>query len=137
MRNRIEARREFCGWMIGVGWLLSVGLAQAQEAALVVQVGKSVERNVGYARGWSCDDPDLITATLITRGDHNVWTVTGEKTGSTACRVGTDPYGISFVFNVRVVRPRAPRETQAPNQDHRGPMVRHPAEPAWAPATPS
>jgi hypothetical protein len=73
---------------------------------LVLELGKTVERNVGYARGWACDEPALVKGEIATRGDHNVWLVTGQRAGSTQCRVGTDPYGVSYVFNVRVV-PRA------------------------------
>lgn len=55
---------------------------------LRVQVGKTVERPVGILRGYFCDDPALISADMITRGDVNVWIVTGAKAGSTRCRVG-------------------------------------------------
>lgn len=94
-------------WLVVVAsWLVFVDRVSAQELPLVVELGKTVERKVGYARGWSCDDPALVTAELATRNNQNVWIVTGQKTGSTMCRVGTDPYGVSYVFSVRVV-PRA------------------------------
>jgi len=104
MRKRNGARRGWLGWFVATAACVVGGeVARAQQASLVVEIGKSVERNVGYARGWACDDPALISAGLTTRGDHNVWVVTGQKTGSTQCRVGTDPYGTSYLFNVRVV----------------------------------
>lgn len=92
-----------CSTIVVAGWLVAMATAGAQESALVIELGKTVERNVGYARGWACDDPDLVTADLATRGDHNVWVATGKRLGSTLCRIGTDPYGVSHVFNVRVV----------------------------------
>lgn len=77
--------------------------AFAQAAPLLVEVGKTVEYNVVYARGWSCDDPSLVEARIATRGDQNFWIVKGAKVGITQCRVGTDPYAASYVFDVRVV----------------------------------
>lgn len=91
--------------LVTIGWLLESGLAQAQGEPLVVEVGKTVERNVAYARGWSCDDPSLVQAEVVTRGDHNVWVVTGRNTGATVCRIGSDPYAISYVFSIRVIPP--------------------------------
>lgn len=73
---------------------------------LDVELGKAVERNVRSARGWMCDDPSLITAELVTRGDHNVWIVHGARLGHTLCRVGTDQLGLHFVFDVHVVAKR-------------------------------
>ena len=74
------------------------------EIKLEVQLGKRVEKNVGYARGWMCDDPSLVTADLVTKDDHNVWIVTGEKLGKTLCRVGTQPMTpVYYVFEVTVV----------------------------------
>lgn len=100
----------WCGFVVALAWILATGSARAQEMFLVLELGKTVERNVGYARGWACDEPALVKGEIATRGDHNVWLVTGQRAGSTQCRVGTDPYGVSYVFNVRVV-PRAARGT--------------------------
>ena len=75
-----------------------------------VEVGRTVERNVGYATGWFCDDPALVEASLVTRDDdYNYWIVTGVKVGSTQCRVGTDPTRASTVFDVTVKRARSKR----------------------------
>jgi len=102
MRMRVR-RAVFCSVIVGALWFIGIAPAFAQEPSLRVEIGKTVERLVGYARGWTCDDPSLVTAEVVTRGDHNVWIVTGKKLGSTKCRVGTDPYGVSYVFDVRVV----------------------------------
>lgn len=93
--------------------LLTATPAVAQVSPVLVEVGKTVEHNVVYARGWSCDDPSLVQARITTRGDQNFWIVTGVKVGMTQCRVGMDPYSPSYVFEVRVVsRLRAIRHTQ-------------------------
>jgi hypothetical protein len=72
-----------------------------------VEVGKTVERQVGVLRGYFCDDPSLVTAELVTRGDVNVWIVTGAKVGTTRCRVG-DQYHPALLFDVTVVAAKAP-----------------------------
>ena len=85
--------------------LLAASIAHAddQPPRLDVELGKTIERNVGYARGWLCDDPTLVKAELVTRDDVNYWIVTGEKLGSTTCRVGTEPGRPSQVFDVVVI----------------------------------
>jgi hypothetical protein len=84
--------------------VLASGLAHADgEIPLSIELGKRVEVNVGYARGYFCDDPSLIQAEVVNRGDYNVWVVTGAKLGQTLCRVGTDPYAPARVFDLRVV----------------------------------
>ena len=71
---------------------------------LTLQLGKTADVEVGNANGWFCDDPSLVTAKLITDRDVNFWRVTGDKLGTTQCRVGTDPARASFVFDVTVKR---------------------------------
>ncbi len=74
------------------------------EIRLEVTVGKTIRKNVGYARGWMCDDPSLVTADLVTVDDHNEWIVKGEKVGTTLCRVGTQPMTpVYYVFELHVV----------------------------------
>jgi hypothetical protein len=90
--------------------LVLAGTALADgEIPLEVELGKKIERNVGYARGWFCDDPTLVQADLVTRGDHNVWIVTGAKLGHTLCRVGTDAYAGAYVFDLHVVAAKKKR----------------------------
>ena len=75
-----------------------------------VYVGTTAEVSVAAARGWMCDDPSLVDAEVVTRGDHNVWRVTGVKLGETTCRVGTNPYGVHYIYDVHVLpRPAKPR----------------------------
>ncbi len=76
------------------------------DARVDVAVGETVERDVGRARGWFCDDPSLVRADLVTRGDHNVWIVTGVTPGRTLCRVGTDLAGPHLVLEVHVAPAR-------------------------------
>ncbi|HEY3805531.1 MAG TPA: hypothetical protein VGL61_23145 [Kofleriaceae bacterium] len=71
---------------------------------LEVVVGKTVEREVGVVRGYFCNDPSLITATLVTRGNSNFWIVTGLKAGKTQCRVG-DFLHPALLFDVTVKEP--------------------------------
>ena len=68
---------------------------------LEVEVGKTVEREVGLLRGYYCDNASLISAQVVTRGNANVWIVTGTKVGKTQCRVGdfTRP---ALLFDVTV-----------------------------------
>lgn len=107
--------------------LAMVRVASADGVA--VTVGFSVEREVGNANGWFCDDPSLVEAALETRGETNVWVVKGVKPGTTQCRVGTDVTRASYVLDL-TVRPAAPRPLPiAPK-----PVVAKPAAPA-APAT--
>jgi hypothetical protein len=74
------------------------------EIKLEVQLGKKVTQDVGYARGWMCDDPSLVQAELVTKNDKNYWVVTGAKLGTTLCRVGTQPLTpVYYVFEVHVV----------------------------------
>lgn len=73
---------------------------------ITVEIGKTTERDVAIATGWFCDDSSLVRADLITRGDHNIWVVTGVKEGDTQCRVGTDPARPHYVFDVHVVAKR-------------------------------
>ncbi|HEY1558973.1 MAG TPA: hypothetical protein VGF94_29325 [Kofleriaceae bacterium] len=90
--------------------VLGSGVALADgEIRLDVELGKTIEKDVGYARGWRCDDPSLVNADLVTRDDRNIWIVTGAKLGHTMCRVGTDPtVPRYYVFDLYVVEPKAP-----------------------------
>jgi hypothetical protein len=76
-------------------------------STLRVEIGKTVERQVGVLRGYFCDDPSLVTAELVTRGDVNVWIVTGAKIGTTLCRVG-DQFHPALLFDVTVVAAKGP-----------------------------
>ncbi|MGE5182125.1 MAG: hypothetical protein ACM31C_08685 [Acidobacteriota bacterium] len=83
--------------------VLAAAAAAEGERPLRVELGKTVQVDVGYARGWMCDDPSLVEADMTTKGDHNVWVVRGVKLGHTLCRVGTDAYASAYVFDLRIV----------------------------------
>ena len=85
--------------------LLLAAIARADDHSprVDVEVGQTVERNAGTLHGWRCDDPTLIHGDLVTRGDVNIWVVTGEKVGTTQCRVGTELYRPGLVFDVIVI----------------------------------
>ena len=83
-------------------------LPDVKPTPLVVATGETVQRNVGVAIGYRCDDPALVDITLMTVGDHNVATITGVKEGLTQCRVGTDPQRASTLYEIRIV-PRRKR----------------------------
>jgi len=76
---------------------------------LVVAVGDTVEREVGMAIGYRCDDPSLIEIAMRTKSQYvNAATITGKKPGSTTCRFGLDPVRYSEVYELTVLarRPR-------------------------------
>jgi hypothetical protein len=76
--------------------------------AIRLAVGDKVERDVGYAIGVACDQPDIVTAEMKTApsGKSNILVLTGKRAGITTCRAGTDPHRVSFVFSVVVTAPR-------------------------------
>jgi hypothetical protein len=87
--------------------VLVVIVASADPAPnrIEVEVGKTVERDVGVLRGFFCDDASLIAGDLVTRGQTNVWIVTGAKVGTTQCRVG-DHTRPALLFDVIVKAPK-------------------------------
>ncbi len=94
--------------VFAIAALLVAATAHADPTRLEITVGKTVEVDVGYARGLICDDTTFIDARLVTRGDSNVFVVKGLAPGATLCRVGTDVDRVAhFMFDVRVVQPRA------------------------------
>jgi len=78
----------------------------AKPTGLLLAVGETVQRNVGVAIGYRCDDPTIVDINLVTVGDHNVATITGVKLGTTQCRVGTDPHRHSVLYEVTVTKPK-------------------------------
>ena len=71
-----------------------------------ISVGQTIEREVGYAIGVRCDDPDTVTAEMKARSaETNVLLLTGKRAGKTTCRAGTDPNRVSYVFEI-VVKPK-------------------------------
>ncbi|HEX4450756.1 MAG TPA: hypothetical protein VH143_07790 [Kofleriaceae bacterium] len=81
--------------------IANIASADPAPNRIEVEVGKTAERDVGVLRGFFCDDPSLVAADLVTRGQTNVWIVTGQKVGTTQCRVG-DHTRPALVFDVIV-----------------------------------
>lgn len=72
-----------------------------------VEVGQTVERDVGIAIGVLCDDLSIIHAELRTETpESNVLRVTGVRPGDTLCRAGTVPGRPMFVFEIHVTARR-------------------------------
>lgn len=85
--------------------LVLATVAVAQDVRqIVVEVGEKREIDVDIKRGVQCDKPDLLRASMITRGDHNYFVVEGKAVGKTLCRVGTDPTSPFVVFEI-VIKP--------------------------------
>ena len=91
--------------------VLAAGAALAGPGtAIQVEVGQTVEVDVAHARGLICDDTSIMDASLVTRGDHNFFRVTGRKPGQTLCRIGTNPQLPPwYLFQVDVVAGHAAR----------------------------
>jgi hypothetical protein len=87
---------------IAVSALAGSALADDATRRLTVDVDATVEVDVGYAVGFRCDDAKLISASMTTRDDHNVFVVKGVAAGKTQCRVGTNPQRPSVLFDVVV-----------------------------------
>jgi len=89
--------------------LCFVATSALAEVALRIDVaaGETIERDVGFAIGFLCDDVAIIRADLrASTPESNTFTVTGVAEGTTMCRVGTAPNRPTFVFEVHVVAPR-------------------------------
>jgi hypothetical protein len=89
------------------------GVAFAQPATqrrLEIPVDTTLETDVGYMRGFLCDDQEVVRAELRSKSEtSNVFVVTGLKLGATQCRVGTDLGRPSILFEVRII----PRKVRA------------------------
>ncbi len=78
--------------------------AYAEGQPIEVEVGHTVEIDVGYARGVICDDLTILDADLRAKTEQsNAFVVTGKAEGRTLCRVGTDALHVRFLFDIHVV----------------------------------
>ena len=92
------------GWSAIVAGVTAAVVAQQAPQVLVVEVGQTVEIEVGWATGHACDDLAVVAAELHAGSRAtNVFAVTGRAEGVTACRVGTALGRPSFLFQVEVV----------------------------------
>jgi hypothetical protein len=74
-----------------------------------VEVGQTIEREVGIAIGVMCDE-DVVTAEMKTKNPElNVVVFEGKREGKTLCRVGTDPNRASYVYEITVTKKAKPK----------------------------
>lgn len=93
---------------LGAGGL-AVADAPRDATRIEVQVGDSVERDVGFAVGLLCEDVAIVHAELRSETpESNVLRVTGVKPGDTQCRAGTVPGRPVFVFEIHVTARHTP-----------------------------
>lgn len=99
--------------------LLALAVASGHAAAdeervpLVVEVGQTVSREVGFAMGHMCDDETILRAEMKNgTPENNLFVVTGVKPGTTLCRAGTVQDRPTTLFEVRVV----PKRTKPPSR---------------------
>jgi hypothetical protein len=110
MRHAPRSSSAF-GWMLAMGLAWTPAVAAAEEVhEIVVAVGQTVERDVAWAMGHHCDDPELVRAEMRNKDrESNLFVVTGRKVGKTLCRAGT--YHVegrpTYLFEVTVVPARA------------------------------
>ncbi len=70
---------------------------------LVVEVGQTVSREVGYAMGHLCDDESVVRAAMKNGTlENNLFVVTGKKPGTTLCRAGVVQDRPTILFEITV-----------------------------------
>lgn len=84
-------------------FVLGVLAADTGPRELEVELGKTVEVEVGYAIGFRCDDLTIVDPAMKNVSETtNLFVVKGLRAGTTLCRVGTDPQRPTMLFEVRV-----------------------------------
>ena len=95
-----------------LGALAALATAGSRAAAdppprIDLDVGQTMERDVGIAIGLLCDDLSIVHAELRSETpESNVLRVTGVQPGDTLCRAGTVPGRPTFVFEIRLTARR-------------------------------
>ena len=112
--NRLALVLALCG-------SASIAFADEDRLAIKVEVGKTIESEVGYAMGHLCDDDTIVRGEMRNKNaDTNVFAVMGVKVGTTLCRAGTTTVENrpTFLFEVTVVQApkRAPRAEPKPRK---------------------
>jgi hypothetical protein len=94
------------------------GSAWADDAVRRLEVGidSTVSVDVGYAIGFRCDDPKLISASMTTHDNRNFFVVKGVAEGKTQCRVGTNPQAPSVLFDVVVTEKKPDKPKPRPRR---------------------
>ncbi|CAN5739396.1 hypothetical protein BH11MYX3_BH11MYX3_23620 [soil metagenome] len=84
--------------------LLTTATVGAEDRVpLVVEVGQTVSREVGYAMGHLCDDETVVRAEMKNgTPENNLFVVTGKKPGTTLCRAGVVPDRPTILFEITV-----------------------------------
>jgi len=98
----------------------SAALAVAEDrVAIKVQVGQTVETDVGFAMGHLCDDEAVVRGEMRNKdADTNVFAVTGLRVGTTLCRVGTVTVENrpTYLFEITVVPRAKPSPAKPPRR---------------------
>ncbi len=84
----------------------AIAFADEDRLAIKVEVGKTVETEVGFAMGFLCDDETVVQGEMHNKNaDTNVFAVKGLVVGTTLCRVGTVTVENrpTYLFEVTVV----------------------------------
>jgi hypothetical protein len=91
--------------------LATTSVAAAEERVpMVVEVGQTISREVGFAMGHLCDDETILRAEMKNgTPENNLFVVTGLKPGITLCRAGTVQERPTILFEITVVPKRPPR----------------------------
>ncbi len=70
---------------------------------LVVEIGQTVSREVGFAMGHLCDDETVVHAEMKNGTlENNLFVVTGKKPGTTLCRAGVVQDRPTMLFAITV-----------------------------------
>ena len=70
---------------------------------LVVEVGQTASREVGFAMGHLCDDESVVHAEMKNGTvENNLFVVTGKKPGTTLCRAGVVKDRPTILFEITV-----------------------------------
>ena len=85
--------------------LVACTLARADGGATTITLaaGATLEREVGFAQGATCDDATIARAEMRAHtADSNTFVLTAVAPGTTLCRAGTVPTRPAFLFDVHV-----------------------------------
>jgi hypothetical protein len=92
---------------------LSPARADEGREQIVVEVGQTVSREVGFAMGHLCDDETIIRAEMKNGTlENNLFVVTGVKPGTTLCRAGTAEHRPTILFEITVIEPTPAKPPQ-------------------------
>lgn len=99
--------------LVALAATAGVATADEERVSLVVEVGQTVSREVGFAMGHLCDDETILRAEMRNgTPENNLFVVTGKKPGTTLCRAGTVQDRPTILFEIRVVPKPAKRPSR-------------------------